>query len=101
MALRRLLVPLGGSLVCAALSWAQPATSPVPPEQPPQQVLQQQKLQQYLRIEYERCRQDLAEIWVKGDAVEQRAKELEEELRKVTDELMVLKEKRSATQPQN
>jgi len=71
--------------------WAQ---QPAPPT-PQQLAAQEKKAYQYLRIEYERCRNDVSDIWVKGDAMEQRAKDLEEEVRKLTDELTELRGKAS------
>jgi hypothetical protein len=70
--------------------WAQQA----PPETG-KQLATALKAQQYTQIEYQRCRSDLLELWVKGDAAEQRAKELEDEVRKLTEELTTLKGKPS------
>jgi hypothetical protein len=71
--------------------WAQQA----PPETG-KQLATALKAQQYTQIEYQRCRSDLLDLWLKGDAAEQRAKDLEEEVRKLTEELATLRGKADA-----
>lgn len=78
-------VTLGGWLPSL---WAQPAAP-----DPQAVVAQQQKSLQYLRIEYERCRTDVVDIWTRNDTAEKRARELEEELRKAQEELTTLRSK--------
>ena len=82
-------VALSGSL------WAQDSA----PDQT--RVAQQQRLQQYTQVEYQRCRNDLAELWVKGDMAEQRVKELEETVRKLTEELIALRSASHEAKPAN
>ena len=77
-----------GSLAGGVMA-QQPVLPAVP--DPQMQAQQQQKSIQYSRIEYERCRQDLTEIWAKGEVAEQRAKALEADLQKLTAELGTLK----------
>jgi septal ring factor EnvC (AmiA/AmiB activator) len=88
---------VGGMVLGLVLSlpvWAQqPAPTPVPPSQ--LQAQQQQKSNQYLRIEYERCRSDIAEIWARSDAAEQRVRDLEADVAKLTEELTAVKGKLS------
>ena len=66
--------------------WGQQA--PPAPQAPSER---RQKDLQYTQMEYQRCRADLLELWVKGEVFEQRAKELDEALRKATEELTTLR----------
>lgn len=63
---------------------------PVKPD-PKAEQDRQQKAAYYTQIEYQRCRSDVLELLAKGDAAEQRVKELEEDVRKLTDELTALR----------
>ena len=82
---------IGIAVLFGSLAGRVMAQQPTAVPDPQMQAQQQQKSMQYLRIEYERCRQDLTEIWVKGDLAEQRVKGLEAEVQKLTNELATLK----------
>ena len=82
------------AFVLLASSWAlgqQASPSPTVEYTPAMQ-----KSNQYLQIEYQRCRQDLIEIWQKVDAAEKRAAELTDQVQKLTEALQAVKEKESA-----
>jgi uncharacterized small protein (DUF1192 family) len=57
----------------------------VPPDG--QKQAQQQKSAYYTQIEYQRCRSDIIELLVKAEPLEQRIKDLEAEVQRLTDDL--------------
>jgi hypothetical protein len=73
------------------LALAQPA-----PEAPSPQLTQQQKSAYYTQIEYQRCRGDVIELLSKTEGIEKRARELEAEVAKLTEELATLRGKADA-----
>jgi hypothetical protein len=57
---------------------------------------------QYTQLEYTRCKSDLLNTWVQGEAAEAKVKALEDQLKQVTDELMAARGKLSEqVQPRN
>ena len=77
-------------------AWAQ---QPPVPQSDPQ--VRQQKSIYYTQIEYQRCRSDVVELLEKSDGTEKRVKDLEEEVRKLTDELMTVRAKVGEKAPAN
>jgi hypothetical protein len=84
----------GWFILGAILGWL--FSIPAWAQQAPPDPQRRQKEMQYTQIEYQRCRSDLFEIWEKGDVAEKRAKDLEEEVRKLTEELATLRGKADA-----
>jgi hypothetical protein len=81
-------------LLLCTLPWL--AVSQPAPEAPSPQLTQQQKSSYYTQIEYQRCRQDVIELLTKTDAIEKRARELEADVAKMTEELATLRGKADA-----
>jgi len=67
----------------------------MPPPTPEAQLDRAKKDVQYGRLEYERCKSDLLNTWVQGEAAEAKVKALEDQLKQVTDELMATRNKLS------
>jgi predicted nucleic acid-binding Zn-ribbon protein len=62
---------------------------------------QQQKAAYYTQVEYQRCRSDIVELLVKAEPLEKRIKELEDEVRKLTEELTTLRSASHEAKPAN
>jgi dynactin complex subunit len=76
--------------------WAQDV-----PSAPPDRQAQQQKSAYYTQIEYQRCRSDIVELLVKAEPLEKRIKELEDEVRKLTEDLTTLRSTPHEAKPAN
>jgi phosphohistidine phosphatase SixA len=87
----------GWFILGALLVWM--CTPPLRAQQTPEglqaQLLQQQKAAYYAQVEYQRCRSDVIELLAKSEPIEQRAKALEAEVQKLTEELTAVKGKLS------
>src|SRR5262245_8376913 len=69
-----------------------------PPEPQSQVQLRQDKSAYYTQIEYQRCRSDIVELLAKAEPLEKRIRELEDENRKMREELDAVKTQKPAGQ---
>ena len=68
------------------------------PESPLERQLRQDKSAYYTQIEYQRCRSDIIELLAKAEPLEKRLKEVEDENRKLREELDAVKAQKPAGQ---
>ena len=96
--MRRRWVVLGvlGTSALSAPLWAQDV-----PSVPLERQLRQEKTAYYAQIEYQRCRSDIVELLVKAEPLEKRIKELEDEVRKLTEDLTALRSASHEAKPAN
>jgi len=70
----------------------------VPSDPQAQAQLRQDKSAYYTQIEYQRCRSDIIELLAKAEPLEKRIRELEDENRKMREELDAVKNQKPAGQ---